>query len=113
MSEYEHAISRRRFLRNGLLSVTAVPAGALLAGTWHPARAQDKPKVSVDAAQAQALKYHKDASKVSSSARQDGAFCHNCQLYQGSSDSQWGGCTIFSGKLVSANGWCSAWVPAS
>lgn len=113
MSEYDHNVSRRRFLRKGLLAATAVPTGYLLAGAWLPAQAQDKSKVSMDAPQAKALKYHKDASQVTSAARQKDAFCHNCQLYQGGPDSEWGGCTIFGGKLVSANGWCSAWVAAS
>jgi len=36
--------------------------------------------------------------------------CSNCQQYQGKAGDASGGCTIFAGKLVAANGWCSAWV---
>lgn len=35
--------------------------------------------------------------------------CSNCQLVQ-AGDGDWVGCSIFPGKLVNVNGWCSAWV---
>jgi hypothetical protein len=36
--------------------------------------------------------------------------CSNCQHYQGKAGDAMGGCAIFGGKQVAANGWCSAWV---
>jgi hypothetical protein len=43
---------------------------------------------------------------------QDGQACANCNLFQAGvgDDAGWGGCSIFPGKLVNANGWCSAYV---
>lgn len=35
--------------------------------------------------------------------------CSNCQLAQGV-EGEWIGCSIFPGKQVAADGWCSAWV---
>jgi hypothetical protein len=37
--------------------------------------------------------------------------CSSCQLYAGRPGDGVGGCGIFTGKMVSANGWCSAYVP--
>ncbi len=52
-----------------------------------------------------------DASKYPRYAA--GQLCQNCSLYQpeAGGDAGWGGCSIFPGKLVNANGWCSAYVP--
>ena len=67
--------------------------------------------------QAQALGYKHSATDVDKSAYpryEQGQLCSNCNLFvaeQG--DEQWGGCQIFPGKLVNADGWCSAWVPAA
>lgn len=110
MSRNSNGLSRRRFLRTGTLAVAAVTTGALL--TSRPARSQDLPKLSEDSPMAQALKYHHDASEVQG-GRQQGALCSNCQLFTAVGDGQWGTCTAFPGKLVNADGWCSAWVKAS
>lgn len=114
MSQQEHDPSRRRFLRTGLVAIAAVPAGSLIAGTPRSARAAaDLPKVSMDDPAAKVLNYHKDATKAPAGERKEGAFCHNCQLYAGEPNSQWGGCNAIPGNgLVSANGWCSAWLSA-
>lgn len=66
---------------------------------------------------AQALGYRHDAADVDTASYprlQPGQTCSNCALYlsdQGSEEG-WGGCSIFPGKLVNAEGWCSAYVPA-
>lgn len=66
---------------------------------------------------AQALGYRHDAADVDTVSHprlQPGQTCSNCALYlsdQGSEEG-WGGCSIFPGKLVNAEGWCSAYVPA-
>jgi len=36
--------------------------------------------------------------------------CSGCQLFQGKATDAKAPCTLFSGKLVAGNGWCSAWV---
>lgn len=103
--------SRRRFLRTSLMGVAAVPVAATLFRP-HSASAQDMPRLEESDPAAQGLNYRHDASAVTSGARQEGAICANCQLYQGSADAEWGPCAAFPGKLVNANGWCSAWVQA-
>ncbi|MEF1220553.1 high-potential iron-sulfur protein [Photobacterium damselae] len=37
--------------------------------------------------------------------------CANCALIQGKDGDEWRPCAIFPGKLVNANGWCSAYAP--
>jgi hypothetical protein len=84
-----------------------------------PPDAADMPKLEESDAMAQALGYKHDASDVDfeqfpSRADADSAdqFCKNCVHYQASPDVQWAPCTIFPGKLVNADGWCSAWAAA-
>lgn len=113
MPKANHSVDRRHFLRTGLMAAAAVPAGALLMGAPRSARAQDLPKLSMDAPTAKALNYHHDATKVQGGSRQKGAFCHNCRFYTGDRDAQWGTCTIFPGKLVNSGGWCKSWIKAS
>lgn len=66
-------------------------------------------------AQAQALGYKHSVEDVDQSAYpnyEDGQLCSNCNLYlPDMGDEEWGGCQLFPGKLVNANGWCSAYVP--
>ena len=35
--------------------------------------------------------------------------CNNCNFWQGG-DADRGGCPLFPGKSVSAEGWCKAWI---
>lgn len=83
-----------------------------------PPPSADMPKLEESDAMAQALGYKHDASEVSleqfPSRGEPGSaneFCHNCVHFQAPAggDSQWAPCTIFPGKLVNADGWCSAW----
>jgi hypothetical protein len=78
---------------------------------FSPAFAEER--LSEDDAQAQALNYRHDASKVEHADHQEGQTCANCQLYTDASAEEWGPCGAFPGKLVNANGWCTAWVPRS
>ncbi|HRY15076.1 MAG: high-potential iron-sulfur protein [Candidatus Competibacteraceae bacterium] len=97
--------SRRRFIKLTAIGLAAAPfANALLNGT---ARAADM--VSESDPQASALGYVADATK--SDKRTDTtAACHSCGLYTGKEGEASGPCAIFQGKLVAANGWCTAWV---
>ena len=36
--------------------------------------------------------------------------CKSCQLFQGKGGDAYGACPLYAGKVVAANGWCSAWV---
>ncbi len=63
---------------------------------------------------AAALGYSADTFKVNPKKFPNHAAtqrCANCQLYTGRPGDGVGGCGIFTGKMVSANGWCSAYVP--
>ena len=111
--ETKRLTDRRSFLRMTATGLLAIPAAALL----RPERAdaQDMPKLSMDDPQAKALGYHHDYTNVDPEkfpARKAGELqhCANCQLYTGSPDAEWGGCSIFPGKLVAADGWCKTWV---
>ncbi len=103
-------LTRRVFLQNLTM---AVPAGALASQT---ARAGDVPHIDEADPLAQGLGYVHDASTVDSSNPQTsryeaGQLCANCALLSGEEGAAWRPCQIFPGKLVNANGWCSAWVP--
>lgn len=73
------------------------------------------PKLSEDDPVAKALGYKHDASKVDAAAypnRAPNANCSNCVLYVDSAAEEgWGGCSIFAGKAVNANGWCASYQP--
>lgn len=72
------------------------------------------PKLQESDPQAMALAYVEDASRVDSAKQaryEPGQNCANCALYIVGDDPDWGGCSIFAGKLVSASGWCSVYAP--
>lgn len=63
-------------------------------------------------AQAAALGYKADATKVDKSKQSKyaaGQACSTCALYQGAAGAAAGGCPLFAGKQVAGKGWCSAW----
>lgn len=63
---------------------------------------------------AEALGYTHDASDVDASEQiryEEGQLCSNCTLFTSDSGEEWGPCSIFPGKLVNANGWCSTYTP--
>ncbi|MEM7612994.1 MAG: high-potential iron-sulfur protein [Pseudomonadota bacterium] len=97
--------SRRGFVKGAMGVVAAVPVAAVLRG--RDVGANDMPKLSEDDPQAVALSYkHKAAD---SPAAVEGQNCANCQLFT-NADAEWGPCSIFPGKAVSAKGWCVTWV---
>ena len=62
---------------------------------------------------AKTLGYVADATRADAArfpAKVAGSHCANCAVYQGAAGSAQAACPIFGGKIVSANGWCSAWV---
>ena len=100
--------NRRKFLKKAGILFTGLPTIQLI-GWSKFAGAEEMPKVSEDDPVAVSLKYVHDASKADGRSNSE-ALCSNCQFYTGEADSEWGPCTIFPGKVVNANGWCSAWV---
>lgn len=92
-------VPRRVFLQTTLF----VPAGFLFFGSDA---AMGLPKLGEDDPRARALGY----THISDSEENT---CSNCGLYHGDPGEEWGECSIFPKKVVSATGWCSSWVPIS
>ncbi|MDY7577826.1 high-potential iron-sulfur protein [Herbaspirillum sp. RTI4] len=98
-------LTRRSFLN-------ALPASVLALGIARNATAQAAKLAETDPT-AVALGYKADATKVDikkAPAYVSGRVCSGCQLYQGKAGEATGPCGAFGGKLVSAKGWCVAWV---
>jgi hypothetical protein len=96
--------------RRSFLIVTTGLASSLVLG--HHASA-DVGQVSESDANAQALGYKTDATKVDKARfpkYQAGQTCASCQFFQGKPGEALGPCQIFAGKLVDAKGWCSSYV---
>jgi hypothetical protein len=73
--------------------------------------AADLPHLDVKDPAAVALGYVENATQVDAKKYPTfvkGSRCDNCLLLQGSSGA-YRPCNLFSGKLVSAVGWCSGW----
>jgi hypothetical protein len=91
----------------------AMESGAPAEST-APAQASGLPKLSEDDPQAKSLSYVHDATTIDASKQpryKAGQACRNCALYQGKSDDEWAGCSIFPGRLVNGAGWCSVYAP--
>jgi hypothetical protein len=87
---------------------TVVGASALTAALTAQAQAA----LAETDAQAVALGYKADASKVDKAKFPKyaaGQVCTNCALFQGKASDAAGGCPLFAGKQVAGKGWCSAW----
>lgn len=98
-------IKRRTFF------LQAIAAGSALSSVR--AMAQAPAKLAESDPQAVALGYKHDSKAVDKAKfpkHEAAQTCHNCQLFQGKPDDEWGGCAIFPGKQVAGPGWCSAWI---
>jgi formylmethanofuran:tetrahydromethanopterin formyltransferase len=94
------------FDRRVFLFTVATSAGAFAALTHAQALVDEKD------AQAAALGYVADASKVDVKKYPKfaaGQNCTNCALYQGKATDKAAACALFPGKQVAGAGWCSAW----
>ena len=95
--------NRRVFMLQSMVGLTAV--GVAL-------QAQAQAMVAEGDAQASALGYKADATKVDKMKQPKyaaGQVCSNCALFQGAASAVAGGCPLFAGKQVAGKGWCSAW----
>jgi hypothetical protein len=95
--------SRRIFL----MQTATVALGTALASQAHA-----QAMVAESDAQAAALGYKADATKVDKTKQAKyaaGQACANCALFQAAASAAAGGCPLFAGKQVSAQGWCSAY----
>lgn len=110
MTKKLHDPARRHALKLMIGGAVCIPVGALLAhGT---AIASAMPKLDENDPVAKSLNYRHDATqapRVDKAGTPAGEQqCSNCQLAQG--EGEWVGCSIFPGKAVNANGWCSGWI---
>ena len=99
-------ITRRRFFRSAGAAVAVATTG--FSGV---ATADDVVRLDENDPTAKALKYVHDAKTVDTAKRSSNQYCNNCALFDGNSDDEWAGCSIFPGKAVSGQGWCSVWAP--
>ena len=100
--------SRRQLLKKVTLGVALMPIATI---PLRIALAADLPLVTPDDPTAKALNYVSDASK--STNAKSGSKCANCAFYQGDRSSSQGGCPLFPGKAVKADGWCGSWTAKS
>ena len=110
MNDKPTKMSRRRALGVLATAVAVIPATSLIGS--RQAVAADLPHVDESDPIAVGLKYQHDATKAArvdkAGTPADQQLCNNCQLAQGEGD--WVACSVFPGKAVNANGWCTAWV---
>ena len=95
--------SRRQFIQ-----IIPVAGAALVAGRVQAQAAM----VKEDDAQAKALGYVADASKVDKAKYKQfaaGQHCGSCALFQGKATDAAAACALFPGKQVAGKGWCSAY----
>lgn len=96
---------RRRFIKLAIAGLAGAPfAGLIVSGA-----ANAQALVSETDPQAVGLGYKADAAKATT-RKDPQAHCANCNLYSGKPGAAEGPCAIFPGKLVSAKGFCNAWV---
>ncbi len=99
------SMSRRNFLRNGLLSVVALPLGVGILS--RQAFAQSWPRLDPSNAQAQALNYVEVAARASDHpAYEEDETCNNCMFFERRTE----GCQLFPQNSVEPGGWCQSWV---
>ena len=99
--------SRREFFRAAGAASAAISAGFGSASLG----ATESPRVSEQGPMAKALNYVHDARSVDAAKRSSSSFCNNCALFAGNENADWSACSVFPGKLVAGEGWCSAWAP--
>lgn len=97
--------SRRKFMRNSLIAIAALPLGASLLS--QRAFAQELTPLDPSAPQAQALHYVKVAAEASDNASyKEGSKCSACMFFQAENN----GCQLFPQSSVEPEGWCQSWV---
>jgi hypothetical protein len=101
---------RRDVLKGAMAGLIAIPVLALTRNV----HAQTTPvKLDEKDAQAVALGYVADAKKVDAKANptyKPDQTCASCLQMTGKAGDAYRPCNLFPGKVVSANGWCKAWM---
>jgi hypothetical protein len=97
-------LSRRAVVKGLALGVAAAAAPRL--------RADDAQKVDIHDPAAVKLGYVENAGEVDTKRFPQfvpGSTCENCLQLLGKPGNNYRPCSLFAGKLVSINGWCSGW----
>lgn len=102
--------------RRSFLATAAVAASAALVGLKPPAAraaGESLPHLSASDPLAKSLGYQESAKNVDKSkfpTYKDGERCGECRFFQGTAgqSSGYGGCQIFAGYSVNAQGWCAS-----
>jgi hypothetical protein len=103
--------------RRSFLATAAVAASAAIVGGLRPrsanAAGENLPHLSESDPLAKSLGYQADGTKVDKSkfpTYKAGERCAECRFYQGTAGqkSGYGGCQIFAGYSVNADGWCAS-----
>jgi hypothetical protein len=104
--------NRRRFLKLVAAGAVAFPAAAALLRSGRAMTAEAGQLDESDPAAA-ALGYKKDTTQADAAKfpqHTPTQLCGDCRYYQGKAGSEWGPCTIFTGKgSVHSKGWCAAY----
>ena len=96
-------LNRRTFVKVAASSLAAIP---LVVNAQESAN-----KLPENDPSAVALGYKEKSTAVDAAKypnHKDDQLCSGCSLWTGGADA-WGGCAIFPGKLVAADGWCAAY----
>ncbi|HEY2037007.1 MAG TPA: high-potential iron-sulfur protein [Steroidobacteraceae bacterium] len=102
--------------RRSFLATAAVAASAALVGLKPPsarAAGENLPHLSASDPLAKSLGYQENAKNVDKSkfpTYKAGERCGECRFFQGTAgqSSGYGGCQIFAGYSVNAQGWCAS-----
>ncbi len=100
-------LGRRTLLKNLL---AAAAAASVLAN--RRSTGAESPHLDVKDPAAVKVGYVENAGQVDAKKYPGyvkGSNCDNCLLLQGAAGANYRPCSLFPGKLVSVNGWCSGW----
>lgn len=112
MTQPVETTSRRRFLRWAAAGAAALPVAGSLLRPQLAIAGEAKHLDEADPA-AKALGYTQDTTKVDETKfpnHDPAQDCGGCRYFQGKAGSEWGPCTLFTGKgSVHSKGWCAAY----
>ena len=104
--QWRPTMTRRRFFASA-----GAAAAVVTTGITNVQADEQLVRLDENDPTAKALNYVHDAKSVDAAKRFSDRYCNNCALFTGESDDEWAGCSIFPGKAVANQGWCSVWAP--
>ena len=102
-----------RYDRRAVLKI-ALTALPVVTVARNAAAEQMLPHMDENESLARAMSYVHDAKKIDPNKipqYKAGSTCANCMQLKGQEGEEWRPCTLFTGKLVNAHGWCKVWQP--